>query len=219
MNFSHLLSDPQYYYASFTGLDLDPMDCMSLGYFFANKQLDKPCTVGLNGCSVGDIGIEVLMKELSQGCILSKKVIGIELVLSDSECSLYGVKCISETISQAPVVWGLQFLGWILYKVDAAICLKYLVEGLCRRSVGIQSLTLQTCVSYKHTYHLVLLIVFGNLQVLDLSDNDIGRSSVMSLLAQSLKHSRTLEGLHMNECNINDDGLQHLGVYFETIKQ
>ena len=208
VNFS---SDHQFYYALFTGLDLSPLDCMSLGYFFANKQLDKPCTVGLNGCCVGDIGIEVLMKELTQGCMLSKKVIGIELLLSGSECSPYGVKCITETISQAPVVWGLQFVGWILYKVDAAICLKYLVKGLCRRSVGFQSITLQNCVSYKHSYHLVLLIVFGNLQVLDLTNNDIGRSSVMSLLAQSLKHSRTLETLQMNECNINDGGLQHLG--------
>ena len=153
-NFSHLFSDPQLHYASFTGLDLDPMDCMSLGYFFANKQLDQPCAVGLNGCCVGDIGIEVLMKELSQGCILSEKAIGIELVLSGSECSPYGMKCIGEAISHAPVLWGLQFVGWNLYKIDAAICLKYLVEGLCRRSVEFQSISLQKCVSYKHTYHL-----------------------------------------------------------------
>ena len=57
----------------------------------------------------------------------------------------------------------------------------------------------------------MLLIAFSCLQALDLTNNDVGRLSVMSLLTQSLKHSGILVVLQMNKCNINDGGLQHIG--------
>ena len=195
---------------TFSGLTLDPMDCISLGYFFANKQLDKVCELELADSHVGDIGIEVFMKELSRGC-MSKESMGIEVGLSGVDCSHRGVKCISETMSQTPILQGLHFANWILYEVDAAAALKYLIEGLSRSSARSKRIVLYLCVSYKHTYHLALLIAFGKLQCLDLSYNDIGRPSAMSLLAQSLKHNRTLVALILNDCKINDGGLQQLG--------
>ena len=191
---------------SLLGLILDPMDCMSLGYFFANKQLDKVCRVEIDRC-VGDIEIEVFMKELSQGCT-PKDTMGIELTLGGGEYSHHGVKCICEELSQTSIVRGLVFAGWNL---DATASLTYLIEGLCRSLTKILGVTLYECVTYKHTYHLTLLIAFGNLHQLDLSFNDIGNSSTMSLLAQALKYNRTLEELRINYCNINDGGLEHLG--------
>ena len=182
---------------------------MSIGYFFANKQLDKNiCEVRLDHCRVGDIGVEVFMLELSQ-CCRPKEAKGIELYLSGKDCTHLGVKCISEIMSHTPILHGLCFVGWIRHRVDATTSLKYLVEGICRRSAKIELLAVHKSVNYQHIYHIVLLIAFSSLQALDLTNNDIGRSSVMSLLAQSLKHSRTLVVLHMNDCNINDDGLQH----------
>ena len=195
---------------TFSGLTLDPIDCMSLGYFFANKQLDKICELELADSYVGDIGIEVFMKELSQGC-MPEEAMGIVLGLGGGDCTHGGVKCIGETMSQTPILWGFHFANWILYEVDATTSLKYLIEGLCRSSARSKHIVLQLCVSYKHTYHLALLIAFGNIQYLILSYNDIGISLAMSLLAQSLKHSKTLEVLHMDDCNIDDGGLQHLG--------
>jgi len=195
---------------TFSGLALDPMDCMSLGYFFANKQLDKVCELELGDSHVGDIGVEVLMKELRQG-FMSEEAKGIEIGLSGVDCSHRGVKCIGETMSQTPILQGLHFANWILHDVDAALSLKYLTEGLYRSSARSKHVALYLCVSHKHTYHLILLIAFGNLHILDLSYNDIGRSSVMSLLAQSLKYSRTLAVLVLNDCNISSAGLQHLG--------
>ena len=129
-------------------------------------------------------------------------------------------------MSQAPILQGLAFVDWILYQrkvdpaepltIDIISALTYLTEGLCKRSaryrcISLQQFALHKSVNYKHTYYIMLLIAFGSLQYLDLNNNDIGRRSVMSLLAQSLKHSRTLVVLQMNECNINDGGLQHLG--------
>ena len=209
VNFHCIPSIPRFS-VSFTGLGLDPMDCMSIGYFFANKQLDKICEVGLDRCHVGDIGVEVFMQELSRGC-RAKEAKGIELYLTGKDCSHLGVKCISETMSHTPVLQGLCFVGWIRHQVDATRSLKYLVEGLCRRSAKIELLAVHKSVNYQHVYHIVLLIAFSSLQALDLTNNDIGGSSVMSLLARSLKHSRRLVVLHMNESNINDGGLQHLG--------
>ena len=209
VNFHCIPSIPRFS-VSFTGLGLDPMDCMSIGYFFANKQLDKICEVGLDHCRVGDIGVEVFMQELSRGC-RAKEAKGIELYLSGKDCSHLGVKCISEIMSHAPILHGLCFVGWIRHRVDATTSLKYLVEGMCRRSVKIELLAVHKSVNYQHIYHIVLLIAFSSLQALDLTNNDIGRSSVMSLLARSLKHNRTLVVLHMNECNINDGGLHNLG--------
>ena len=209
VDFPHAPLNPSCY-VSFQGLRLDPMYCMSLGYFLANKQLDKICTLVLNDCCIGDIGIEVFMKELSQGRVL-KEATGVKLVLSGNDCSRHSVKYISETMSQTPMLWGLHFMGWILFGLDTAVLLKYLIEGVCKRSARCRCIALSRCVSYKHIYHLTLLIVFGNLLILNLSYNDIGRSSVMSLLMQSLKHSRKLVTLHMNDCNISDGGLQHLG--------
>ena len=191
---------------SFTGLGLDPMDCMSIGYFFANKQLDKMCELDLSQCRVGDIGVEVFMQELSQGC-RPKEAKGIELYLSGKDCSHLGVKCISETMSQAPILQGLCFVGWIRHRIDATTSFKYLVEGTCRRSAKIEHLAIHKSLNYEQ----VLLIAFSCLQALDLTNNDIGRPSVISLLAKSLQHNRTLVVLQMNECNISDGGLQHLG--------
>ena len=223
--FVKFVDEPETFPVSFTGLGLDPMDCMSLGYFFASKQLDKLFSVELVRCCIGDIGIEVFMKELTRGC-MPKGGNGIILSLTGSECSHHGVKCICETMCQTLILQGLAFVDWILYqrKVDAAesltidiiSALTYLIEGLCKRSaryrcISLQQFALHKCVNCKHTYHIILLIAFGNLQHLDLNNNDIGRSSVMSLLAQSLRHSNTLVGLQMDECNINDSGLQHLG--------
>ena len=62
------------------------MDCMSLGYFFACEQLDNLCSVELAHCRVGDIGIEMFMKELSQGC-MPKEAEGIALLLTANDCS------------------------------------------------------------------------------------------------------------------------------------
>ena len=136
-------------------------------------------------------------------------------------------------MSQAPILQGLAFVDWILYQrkvdpaepltIDIISAVTYLTEGLCKRSaryrcISLQQFALHKSVNYKHTYYIMLLIAFGSLQYLDLNNNDIGRRSVMSLLAQSLKHSRTLKVLQMNECNISG-GLQHLGrnYYFLSI--
>ena len=216
VNFHCVPSNPRFS-VSFTGLGLDPMDCMSIGYFFANKQLDKICEVVLSHCRVGDIGVEVFMQELSQGC-RPEEAKGIEVFLSGKDCSHLGVKCISETMSRASILQGLCFVGWIRHRVDATTSLKYLVEGTCRRSAKIEHIAIHKSLNYKQTYHIILLIAFSCLQALDLTNNDIGRPSVMSLLAQSLKHSRTLVVLQMNECNINDGGLQHLGSVLQDHK-
>ena len=208
VNFLPSVPDCRYTHVTISGLTLDPMDCISLGYFFANKQLDKICTVELGHCCVGDLGIEVLMKELSQGC-MPKESVGVSLSFYGKEYSYHGVKCISEALSQTSIVRGLLFTGWNWCGLDATASLTCLIEGLCRSKC--LQVVLHGCVSYKHTYHLPLLIAFGDLHHLDLSFNDIGNSSTMSLLAQALKYNRTLEGLNMNDCNINDGGLQHLG--------
>ena len=210
VNFQQEPSHPEVCRVSFTGLGLDPMDCTSFGYFFANKQLDKVCILELDNCHVGDVGIEVFMKELSQG-YLPQDAMGIELLLAQNDCSHHSVKA----LSQAPMLWGLHFMGWIQYKGGAAIIpLTSLIEGLCRaRSTRCKRISLAFCVSncYKQTYYLILLIAFGNLYDLDLSNNDIGRSSVMFLLGQSLKHSKTLVSFKLDDCNINDGGLRQLG--------
>jgi len=183
---------------SFTGLGLDPMDCMSIGYFFANKQLDKICEVGLDRCRVGDIGVEVFMQELSRGC-RAKEAKGIELYLTGKDCSHLGVKCISEIMSHTPILHGLCFVGWIRHRVDATRSLKYLVEGLCRRSAKIELLAVHKSVNYQHVYHIVLLIAFSSLQALDLTNNDIGRSSVMSLLYSTISETQQDIGGFTNE--------------------
>ena len=194
---------------SFSGLTLDPMGCISLGYFFANKQLDKVCTVELD--CMGDIEVEVLMKELSQGCML-KETMGVRLSFAAWEYSYHGFKCISEAVSQTLIVRGLVFAGWNHWGVDATAPLTCLIEGLCRRPTKNFEVSLKNCVSWKHTYHLILLLAFGNLRELWLSFNNIGNSLTMSLVAQALKYNRTLKILYMDVCNINDGRLQHLGI-------
>ena len=178
---------------SFLGLPLDPMDCISLGYFFANKQLDKVCTVEL-GCS-SDIEVEVLMKELSQGCML-KETMGVRLFVrlffTACEYSYHGFKCISEAVSQTLIVRGLVFTDWNHSAFDATTPLTCLIEGLCRRPTKNFEVGLLNCVSCKYTYHLTLLLAFGNLHELWLSFNNISKSLTMSLLAQALKYNRTL---------------------------
>jgi len=42
---------------SFNSLKLEPTDCLSIGYFFANKQLDYVCHLDLSNCNIHDVGL------------------------------------------------------------------------------------------------------------------------------------------------------------------
>ena len=56
---------------------------MSLGYFFANKHLNKICELELNDCHVGDIGLESV--NISPANILDSNI----MVEVTSECVHY----------------------------------------------------------------------------------------------------------------------------------
>ena len=200
---------------SFHGLELEPTDCLSIGYFFASKQLDNVCYLDFSYCGVHDVGVELLMRELQQKQHHQEG--GVLINLTMCEISHGGMKSISEVLrSPASAIFGLGLIGcWKPQITNIRQALKHLTEGLCR-NISCKELSLSMCcIDYTHKHHLVLMIAFSNLQILDLQSNPNLKEAI-PLLAGVLKYNKSLVDLHLSTCGITDQHLICLGKALKT---
>ena len=198
---------------SFSRLGLEPMDCLSIGYFMANRKRDS-CIVNISCCGVGDIEVEVLISQLKQVKSSQHKpgVLFVNNLLTSNAMKLIGEVLI-------PLVSHLSLSGcWHPAVIDIRRAFKYLLEGLSRSSCSILGLD-RCCLTTEHVYHLVLLIsCYSSIEGLDLSYNNIGSSIYMSLIAAALKHNSTLTVLTLDDCNVGDKELLLIGEALQTSK-
>ena len=200
---------------SFHSLRLEPTDCLSIGYFFASKQLDIVCHLDFSHCSIHDVGIELLMRELQQANHHQEG--GVFINLTWCEVSHDGMKSISEVLrSPASAIFGLALIGcWKPQITNIRQALKYLTEGLSRNT-SCKELSLHECyIDYTHIYHLVVMIAFSKLKVLDLHSNPNLKVAI-PLLAGVLKYNTSLVDLHLRTCGITDKYLTCLGKALKT---
>ena len=199
---------------SFQSLGLEPTDCLSIGYFFANKQLDNVCHLDLSNCNIHDVEVELLMTELQHG--KQQQEGGVFLHLSLSKISHNGMLSISEALkSPTSVLFGLALAGsWHPQITNICQALKYLIEGLSRNT-SCKELNLAGCyLNSEHLHHLVSMIASSNLQILSLNQNNL--EGMISHLAEAIKHNKTLIDLHLSQCNISDADLICLGKAIKT---
>ena len=200
---------------SFHSLKLEPTDCLSIGYFFATKQLDIVCHLDFSHCSIHDVGVELLMRELQQAKHHQEG--GIFINLTWCEISHDGMKSISKVLrSPTSVIFGLGLIGcWKPQITNIHQALKHLTEGLSRNT-SCKELSLHgCCIDYTHIYHLVVMVAFSTLKVLDLHSNPHLKVAI-PLLAGALKYNTSLVDLHLRTCGITDKYLLCLGKALKT---
>ena len=223
---------------SFFHLGLDPMDCLSLGYFIANKCLQetvyvasspgfplssvdeaRPLCVDLKGCHIGDIGTEVLMKQLKQADPMSIKAprkLHLIIHLSHNSLTQTGMEFVSEVLSQTALISGLVLAG--CWKVgmtdkDKRQGFEHLIKGLSQSSCRSLKIVL-TDLSEEHLQQIMTSC--HNLLTLDVSGSSIENAPVK--IAEALKHHTSLKWMFMCNCNITDEGLLMLGKALQSNK-
>ncbi len=196
---------------SFQALSLEPTDCLSIGYFLANQ---SSCFLSVQCCSIGDAGYEAMMMQLKQSAETDPvpsshrwlNLAGNPIARGDC------MKMVADVL-QTPLLTGISFIScWPPTQVRRN--LTYLIEGLSRRSTPIQ-LTLHEAITRAHTYYMVLLIATCPLNVLYL--NQVGEG--LSFLAEAVKHTRTLDGLALQDCKVGDRELIDLARKARTIRK
>jgi len=199
---------------SFNSLKLEPTDCLSIGYFFANKQLDNVCHLDLSNCNIHDVEVKLLMTELQHG--KQQQEGGLSTNLSLSQISHNGMLAISEALkSSASMLSGLILgLSWHPQITNIRQALKYLIEGLSRNTSCKELILGGCCLKTSHVYHLVIMVAFSNLKVLSLSGSNL--TGAICLLAEAVKHNKTLIVLLLGHCNISDADLICLGKAIKT---
>ena len=201
---------------SFFLLGLDPMDCLSLGYFIANKCLQESLHVDLMHCHIGDIGTEVLVKQLKQLNIKPPRVPPLCIELSDNSLTQTGMKFVSEVLGQSLLIRGLMLAE--CWKVgmtdqDRHQGLEHLIEGLSQSSCMALNLQLNG-LSEEHVQQI--MIRCHHLTHFNMSDNVIENPPVK--IAEVLKRNTSLKSMFMCNCNITDEVLLLLGKALQSNK-
>ena len=207
---------PNFVFISFFHLGLDPMDCLSLGYFIANKCLQESLYVDLLGCHIGDIGTEVLVKQLKQLNIKPPRVPPLWIQLSHNSLTQTGMKFVSEVLGQSSLINGLLLSG--CWKVgmtdqDRHQGVEHLIKGLSQSSCTTLSLQ-QNGLSEERVQQI--MISFHHLTHFNMSDNVIENPPVK--IAEVLKHNTSLKTMVMRYCNITDEVLLLLGKALQSNK-
>ena len=200
---------------NFNYLGLEPSDCLSLGFFIANKCVKQSLGVMLASCFIGDAGVEALMGQLLQvDPLVSSKV---SLWLSGNSMSHNAIKFISIVLRENSVLYAIYFDDcWHPSSSNLRTALQYLIEGVSR-SCSLTHLSLSGCsLGPQHTYYLILMILAcRNLTLLDISSNYL--LTAIPLILKALQHSSIVD-LWMDNCGIGDQELLQLGEMLETNK-
>ena len=201
---------------SFFHLGLDPMDCLSLGYFIANKCLQEILHVDLRSCLIGDIGTEVLMKQLKQLNIKPPRVPPLSIDLSRNSLTQTGMKFVSEVLGQSLLIRGLLLAS--CWKVGMTIQdrhqgLEHLIQGLSQSSCVLLYLQ-NNGLSEEHVQQI--MISCHHLAHFNMSGSMIENPPVK--IAEVLKHNTSLKAMFMRNCNITDEVLLLLGKALQSNK-
>ena len=207
---------PNFVFISFFHLGLDPMDCLSLGYFLANKCLQESLFVDLMHCHIGDIGTEVLVKQLKQLNIKPPRVPPLWIELSCNSLTQTGMKFVSEVLGQSSLIRALLLAD--CWKVGMTIQdrhqgLEHLIKGLSQSSCKLLTLR-HNSLSEEHVQQI--MISCHHLTYFNMSDNVIENPPVK--IAEVLKHNTSLKLMFMRNCNITDEVLLLLGKALQSNK-
>ena len=199
---------------SFDGLHLTPVDCLSIGCFLRNAEINliTPC---LTFCNIKDTAFKVLMQQ-----IISNETFEynpeIILTLNSNPLTHNGIKSIKEGLGNRR--FKLHISGCMhrsIHGTDRCLvnirkALKYLTECLYR-SPGCSGVSLGcNDITTEHKYYLLLLMRFKNSMNDCINLNGSNLRGAMSLLGPALNYSNIVV-LLVSYCNLDDEDIKNLG--------
>ena len=208
----HLLQTTQHCSISFACLGLDPIDCLSIGYFIASKcHVSKVPFVGIDveQCCISDTEVEILVKQIRQ---VRTSVPKVYLELDFNIMSHKAIKLLSDTLINSSVFQGIALTKcWHPDVTDIKAALKYIIEGVSRNG-SLYTLILEGCFlkGALHRYHLALLLRICKVPYISLSDNHMIGSAI-PFIAEALKYNSAIQHLHLKKCFLSDYELKLLG--------
>ena len=191
---------------SFACLGLDPVDCLSIGYFIRHASAKVVLVnIDLQQCCISDTEVGVLIRQV-QG---SETRVFVYLQLDYNIMSHRAIESLSDALRSSALIVGISLTGcWHPAITDIKLALKYLIEGVSR-SKSLETLALEECyLSSAHRYHLALLARVSKIKILDVSSNNV--RSAIPFIAEATKHNR-IQRLHVFKCCISDEELKLLG--------
>ena len=191
---------------------VDRSICTCIGYYLANHSTkDQGIFIDLTGCKVGDLGVALIVQQLTMSMTLTvyHNTLDIALALVGTGITGRGVKFLCLSLHVAlPVVLRRLNLGsnWHPSTTDIGATLKVLIETLASYPhLKVLDLSFNNITS-KHTWHLVLMLYLC--PCIYLSENRIGPG--IPLLAAALQFNRT-KSFVLENCQVTSDRLKALG--------
>ena len=199
------------YVITFWNMWMSPLECLAVGYFVRYKSITMPerrsLSLNLGKCSISDTGMSVLTKELRRG--VNYRTPGrIILLLAENKLSISSLLSVKELLKGQSNIEGVGLQKCFL-SLDNKVYLKHIIEGLCRNSSCCHTAIGYNGLNRSHIHHLILLIrSCTQLHLINLSGCSF--CGVMPLLSKAFSLSK-LGGLHLNNCDIDDEMLVSLG--------
>ena len=117
-----------------SGVSLLPQDCFSIGYFLASIAISYhkgKFTVDLGACSIGNIGIKILMQNFCRNLNLSSEIISqLDMILDNNFITESGVSCIAEVLQSTKAIRKLD----LCFNTIRDKGLQYIAEALITNS-------------------------------------------------------------------------------------
>ena len=196
--YSQVTKDPILRFFSLAGLGLNPLDCLSVGFFMGNTSYT---VFTLQNC-LSDTALAVLIKQLSTHHETRRAPTNC-LTISPDNISAETGKLLKDLIQHTSV----SVLNLATVSTDA---LKNVIEGIYHTMSTDEysrSVTLN-CPKPCHFNHIILLMMCPRLHSLELFGFTLNSNSVMKIMMQAIKMSK-IGILCLIEAEIDDAGLGH----------
>ena len=201
-------------------VSLLPQDCLSIGYFlaFIAVSYKGEFKVNLTSCSLGNVGIKILMQSLCRSLDPHCEITGrLSVDLFDNEITDVGVSYIAEVLGTTRALRKLSL--WCNPIDDKG--LQYIAEALTTNTSLIR-LSQSNCslrITEENGPTLTEMLQRNKtLRDLDLSFNIAISDNQASFIIEGLKKNTTLKRLSLWKCSITDEGIRLIQSSTSTCK-
>ena len=201
-------------------VSLLPQDCLSIGYFLGSIAVSYKgeFKVDLAFCSLGDVGIKILMQSLCRSLDPHREITGhLSVHLGYNVIAGEGVSYIAEVLGTTRALRKL----YLLFNPIGDKGLQYIAEALTTNTSLIE-LDLLNCslrITEENSPTLTEMLQRNKtLRVLDLSSNVAISDDQASFIIEGLKKNTTLKTLDLSECSFTYEGIRLIQSSTSTCK-
>ena len=196
-------------------LALNPIDCLSLGYYLCIKSCipvpyEQIWGFDLRNCSIDHIGLRVLFTELKKN-IHERTQTRVQLILAFNTLHHESLPYLKQLLEGQSNVEGMGLCQCFNPAiVDLCCVLKCLIEGLSNNSSCTFIDLSRNCFEPSHVFYFLLMLrACPQLSYVDVKFYDL-HVSIMSLFSSAVQFS-SLQCLDLSYCGVTDQALALLG--------